>query len=347
LGSSGGPCHRAWLPRVDARSHDGRGSPAGEGPGLDRLGLDRLGLDRLGLDRFGLDRLGLGRFGLGRFGLGRFGLGSFGLGHPRPDRPGQLMRSAYHLITSRPLSDFVALLWLAEDYVQPHAAERLLPTGAMDLVMSLDDSGSVGDVVSGAHSRFTILDTSRPLTLIGVRFKPGGGFPFFGPPAGELQDLHVPLDALWGREAQLLRERLLEAHTPAAKFCVLQDCLQERLRHGPARDPVVEYAIGTLKHPGTTVARVVERVGLSPRRFIARFRDEVGLTPKVFCRIHRFRRVIGALESRQKIDWATIALDCGYFDQAHFIHDFGEFAGVSPSAYLRERTSPNHVAVVD
>ncbi len=257
------------------------------------------------------------------------------------------MRSAYHFVTCRPLSDFVAVLWLAEGYVQPHAAERLLPTGAMDLVLSLDNSGGVGDVVSGAHSRFTILDTSRPLNLIGVRFKPGGGFPFFGPPAGELQDLNVPLDALWGPEASLLRERLLEAPTPVAKFCVLEGCLQQRLRQGPARDPVVQYAIEMFKNPGTSVAGVVERVGLSPRHFIARFRDEVGLTPKVFCRIHRFRRVIGALQAPEQIEWATIALDCGYFDQAHFIHDFREFAGVSPSAYLRQRTSPNHVAVTD
>lgn len=257
------------------------------------------------------------------------------------------MRSAYHIVTHRPLSDFVALLWLSEDYVQPHAAERLLPTGAMDLVLTLDGLGGVGNVVSGAHSRFTLLDTSRPLTLIGVRFKPGGGFPFFGGPAGELQDLNVPLDLLWGREAELLRERLLEAPTPADKLGVLEADLERRLRHRPARDPAVKYAIDTFKHPGTSVAAVVERVGLSPRRFIARFRDEVGLTPKVFCRIHRFRRVIAALQSPQRADWPTIALDCGYFDQAHFIHDFGEFAGVSPSAYLRQRTSPNHVAVID
>jgi AraC-like DNA-binding protein len=259
------------------------------------------------------------------------------------------MRSAYRTVTGRPLSDFVEMLWLAQDYVQPHASERLLPTGRMNLVLSLEEHGHVGDVVAGAHSRYSILDTSRPLSLLGVVFKPGGGFPFFDLPAGELQDSSVPLATLWGGAAPLLREQLLAAASPAAKFQVVESHLRSRLRQGPTREAAVQYAINAFKDPtkSPNVTSVVERIGLSPRRFIAAFRDEVGLTPKVFCRIARFRRVIAALQSAEYVDWAALALDCGYYDQAHFIHDFREFAGVSPTAYLRNRTSANHVRVGD
>jgi AraC-like DNA-binding protein len=259
------------------------------------------------------------------------------------------MRSAYQAVTARPLSDFVEMMWLAEDYAQPHSSERLLPTGRMNLVLSLGERGPVGNLVGGAQSRYAILDTSRPLSLLGVVFKPGGGFPFFGLPAGELQDSNVPLEALWGREASFLSEQLFAAASSPAKFQVVESYLRSRLRHAPVRDAAVEYAIDTFKHPtrSPSVAAVVERIGLSPRRFIAAFRGEVGLTPKVFCRIARFRRVIGALQRAEHLDWATVALDCGYYDQAHFIHDFRQFAGVSPTAYLRDRTSVNHVRVID
>ena len=259
------------------------------------------------------------------------------------------MRSAYHTVTSRPLSDFVEMLWLAEDYVQPHSSERLLPTGRMTLILSLDEHGHVGDLVAGAQSRYMILDTSRPLSLLGVVFKPGGGFPFFGLPAGELQDSSVPLDAIWGSEACFLREQLLAAPSSSAQFQIVESHLRSRLRHAPTREPAVQYAINTFRDPtkSPSVATVVERIGLSPRRFIAAFRGEVGLTPKVFCRIARFRRVIAAVQVAENADWATVALDCGYYDQAHFIHDFREFAGVSPTTYLRERTSTNHVRVSD
>lgn len=258
------------------------------------------------------------------------------------------MRFAHRTPTRPPLSKHADLLWLAEGYAQPHSCERLLPTGNMDMVLSL--GGEHGqDVVSGARSRFTLLDTSRPLTLIGVRFRPGGGFPFFGVPAGELQNLSVPLETLWGAQAARLRERLLEAQTPAARFDILEEALLQRLRAGRSRSAAVRYAIGRFKDPtrAASVAAVVERTGFSQRHFIATFRDEVGLTPKVFARVTRFRRVIDSLQGSREIDWSALALECGYFDQAHFIHDFRDFAGISPSAYLRHRTSSNHVRVTE
>jgi AraC-like DNA-binding protein len=78
------------------------------------------------------------------------------------------------------------------------------------------------------------------------------------------------------------------------------------------------------------------------------FRNEVGLTPKLYCRIRRFQNVVAAIHKLREPDLAEMALCCGYFDQAHFIHDFRVFSGVSPSAYLKYRTSsPNHVAMLD
>ena len=68
------------------------------------------------------------------------------------------------------------------------------------------------------------------------------------------------------------------------------------------------------------------------------------MTPKRYCRIRRFQRALALANRGRHIDWARVALDCGYFDQAHFIHDFRSFAGLTPTEYQSARTSfQNHV----
>ena len=255
--------------------------------------------------------------------------------------------TSFRRINHLPLSRFVDFFWLAEGYLQPHGAERVLPTGCADLILSLDEHHEA-DVIAGARSECIVLDTSRSLSFIGVRFRPGGAFPFLGLPMGELAGLGVDPAVLWGSSARVLRERLLGAPTPEARFGILERFLLQRLHKSRDRDPAVQYAIDTIERSGgaASIATIVDRTGLSARRFIAAFRDEVGLAPKVFCRLARFRRVIGALRAADQVEWADIALDCGYFDQPHFIHDFRSFAGVSPSMYLRHRTSnANHIRV--
>ena len=89
---------------------------------------------------------------------------------------------------------------------------------------------------------------------------------------------------------------------------------------------------------------MTDSIGLSAKRFIERFREQVGITPKVYCRIRRFQRAVTMATRGRQVEWTRVALDCGYFDQAHFIHDFRSFAGLTPSAYQSARTSfQNHV----
>lgn len=266
-----------------------------------------------------------------------------------------------------PLSEFVDLMWLCEDYAASHEKERLLPDGTVELVINLrEDRIKVYDshkperfhmisgcVVSGPRSEFFVIDTEGASDTIGVHFRPGGAFPFLGMPPSQLNNQSVALEYLWGAASDRLRERLLEAGTVAAKFRTLESCLLEQLAKPLQRHPAVAFALkqffGFRKPP--PVSRVVEQVGFSQRRFIQLFSDEVGLTPKLFCRVNRFQRVVRSLASNHEVDevdWAEVALDCGYYDQAHFIHDFQAFAGITPSVYLEHRTEHlNHVPLIE
>jgi transcriptional regulator GlxA family with amidase domain len=81
------------------------------------------------------------------------------------------------------------------------------------------------------------------------------------------------------------------------------------------------------------IEQLAARLGVSRQHMAAQFRDKVGLSPKLYARIRRFRRATAALKTTPAPDWAQLALDCGYFDQSHLIHDFQEFAGSAPERF--------------
>jgi AraC-like DNA-binding protein len=180
-------------------------------------------------------------------------------------------------------------------------------------------------------------------------FKPGGGFPFAECPARELQNLQVPLSAFWPSQTADLREHLLEAPTNSERIRVLERFLMQRLRASRRSHPAVHYAIRQFQCGGaaSSVASVRDQVGMSAERFIETFRMEVGLPPKLFARLARFGRVLQRIDTAADVDWADLAVSTGYFDQPHFLGDFRQFAGVTPSAYLRHRTARNHVRIAD
>ena len=157
---------------------------------------------------------------------------------------------------------------------------------------------------------------------------------------------HVALEDLWGPLAGELRERVVAVPALAGKVDELERVLLDRLARGRTGRPEVAYALRTLER-GATIASVTARTGLSHRRLLDVFTAEVGLTPKVYARQRRFRRALASAASGREVDWTQVALTCGYYDQAHFVHDFRAFAGMTPGAYERFRVSQNHVAVLD
>jgi AraC-like DNA-binding protein len=262
-----------------------------------------------------------------------------------------------------PLAGLVESLWSLSD-APPHARERILPSGTLELVINLhEDQFRIYDVdaqrpprryrgaiVSGAYRGAFVIDTEEHASVIGVHFAPGGALPFLGAPPGELADTHVDLETLWPRQAGELRERLCEASSPIERFRILEHVLIARLAAGGAPRPEVRAAIEHLSHPRRPVAEIADLVGLSHRRFIQLFTAEVGTSPKVFVRLQRFQRAMAAIQQGRSVNWAALALGCGYYDQSHMIKDFGEFAGFSPAELPGLRSAQvkaNHVALAD
>lgn len=78
---------------------------------------------------------------------------------------------------------------------------------------------------------------------------------------------------------------------------------------------------------------MAERLGVTARHLRRAFTESVGIGPKEFARTVRLQRAVRTAATSN--DWARIAADAGYYDQAHLIADFREFLGLTPSAFLK------------
>lgn len=198
----------------------------------------------------------------------------------------------------------------------------------------------------GARTDCFVIDTSQQERVIGIQFRPGGAFPFLAMPASEVANATYSLDDAWPGSAMLLRDELMSAGNVSAMFAILERTLLTRLEKASALHPAIAFAAGLLARPvqNMRVGDLADRVGFSSRRFIELFRDQTGLTPKAFQRVRRFQHVLQSLRRKSGGNWAALAADCGYYDQAHFIHDFKAFSGMTPGEYITVATPHlNHI----
>jgi len=248
-----------------------------------------------------------------------------------------------------PLCEFVADFWLYENYAGAHDRELILPSGTFEMVFNLqEDEMRIysaaesqhfrrfgGAVVSGPYSGSFMSDAAEERALLGVHFKPGGAAAVLCVPAGEFRDAHVDLRAIWGPSASTLHERLRVLSKPLEKFRLLEEALMQRIAtysggHGAAR---VARDVLLSTHGQAKTRDIADAVGLSQRRLITLFEAEVGLTPKRFGRIQRFLHAVAQSRSTTQLDWAQLAVECGYFDQSHLIRDYVDFAGLTPDEF--------------
>lgn len=243
------------------------------------------------------------------------------------------------------LANIVEYVWASQG-APAHARERVVPTGTLELFVSLVDvegrfydaagrdrwiSGGAG--VAGAYRRPFMFDTREDASVVGVHFRPGQAGVVLGVPPSELMDRHVALEDIWGRRARELRERLCAATTMSERFAILEAELVSRLDARRVH-PAVAYALDVLTRPQARVGDIAKAASLTQRRLIELFTAAVGITPKRFGRVLRFHRAT-ALARSMALDWTRVAHQCGYYDQAHLIRDFHELADMTPSDLMR------------
>jgi AraC-like DNA-binding protein len=224
------------------------------------------------------------------------------------------------------------------------ARECLLPNGRTSLWVILNkdefrsDRGTVpGTFLVGPNDRASVIEIEEDRVHLDVEFTAAGAAAFFPTALSELRGDVVGLRDLWG-DGDELRERVLTAED---KVHVVEQMLSRHLTGEP--DPAICRAADWIDR-GRPLSTVIERLGLLPRTFRRRFVAQVGITPKRYARIRRLQRVVRGIDGCPRPEWALVAAQHGYSDQAHLIDEFRDLVDCTPGQYISRRIDgPNHL----
>jgi AraC-like DNA-binding protein len=219
------------------------------------------------------------------------------------------------------------------------AVHRGLPSRHVTLVISLAGpvrmaGRSLQALVGGLHTRAVLIRQDRVQEGLQLELDPLGVRTLFGVTAAELSGEVGDL-ADFGLGS--LPERLAALPTWRERFALLDDVLAARAVEPVAPPPELGEAWRRLRGADgqVRVAELADEVGWSRRHLGERFRAELGLPPKQVARVLRFERA-GRLLRRGHADLASLAVECGFYDQAHLTNEWRALAGCTPGTWIAE-----------
>jgi AraC-like DNA-binding protein len=170
-----------------------------------------------------------------------------------------------------------------------------------------------------------------------VRFYPYGFANFVTTSINSLVNKETPLELLFGEEAaKKLAKEITQAKDTAARIAIIESFLVDKLNNETTIDIIVKSTIDNLiAAKGSLSIQTILRDNLSKRRQLERkFLQQIGMSPKQLGKVIRLQAALELMLQENTESLTSIAYEAAYYDQAHFIRDFKELTGTTPSAFL-------------
>jgi AraC-like DNA-binding protein len=230
------------------------------------------------------------------------------------------------------LGQYVECYWSRLDFGgTPN--HHILPDGCVDILFSTKCGEPSSLTVVGLMTRPLARRVEAGERFFGVRFRPGMASAIIDE-ASLLNDRIEPLESFWGHRARSIFERLAASSAPQE----MVGLFEEVLRPTAALDCSLQV-MSRLSNTAVPLSRLASDAGLSERHFRRTCVAHAGVPPKYLRRILRFRSAADRLRTIQRRsaqpNWAYFAAAFGYYDQAHLIREFQEFADCTPGRFVQ------------
>jgi len=250
------------------------------------------------------------------------------------------------------LADIVKCFWFLEkDYSVGSAVnETVFPDGCIDFVfqstgedLRIDLNGRLirqpASFIIGQQNQAVTFTSAGTTSMVGIRFYAYGAYPILQLPISELTNQIIDLRDVLGKPTINLSEKA-NTLSPLETIRELENFLIKQLTYNKLNTIRIQSATHLLfqQSGATDIAELARYTNLSVRSLERGFQETVGYSPKALARVIRFNRVKDALILDPSLNFTDLTHQAGFFDQAHFIHDFKQFAGKTPSAFAEAVT---------
>lgn len=224
--------------------------------------------------------------------------------------------------------------------------EVMYPSGCVELCIDISDCSTIRHrgnqamkvpnlEVLGHWTIPTVAAINKGNTCLITRFHPFASSLFFPNPAYDFTNELIDLRDIFNRESADFYDRLMEQPTIEQKIGVLEAFLVQRLNRNKRNNnklKLVECLCNDIYREGKpfSIENLSARYGFSERYIQKLFIDWVGLTPQRFFAVRRFNKSLELIRTSAE-SLTSIAFECGYYDQAHFIREFKSYTGLTPT----------------
>ncbi|MFZ6731929.1 DUF6597 domain-containing transcriptional factor [Undibacterium sp. Ji42W] len=212
----------------------------------------------------------------------------------------------------------------------PAQEQATLPHPNVHLVVENGEARIYG-IHSGRFMR-TLQGKGR---VFGIKFKPGGFYPFYRQAVAQLGNTSIDVSACFGRHGADFCAKILATNDVQTMSTAAEAFLLHRL-------PPADEQVGRISDWLTrieqdrniiTVEDVMAIAVMDKRSLQRLFQKYVGIGPKWVIQRYRLHEAVAQVQAGKTLSWTDLALELGYFDQAHFVRDFRQLVGMTPGEY--------------
>lgn len=231
------------------------------------------------------------------------------------------------------LAPFVDYFWLVRWHAPEPYEQQVVPQPRLHV------AAEDGRLLVHGISREPFFRTLRgDGHAIGASFLPGGFRPLLGSSVGALTDRVVPAEEVFGTDDRPAARTILDSSDADVMRGALEGFLGTRqAQPDPVVDQVATLVTYAERTPSLTRAdALAAHAGMSLRTLQRLFTEYVGIGPKWVIQRFRLLDAAKAAHDGAEVDWADLAADLGFSDQAHLTRVFTRVVGTPPAAYARD-----------